>query len=348
MYYIKKFGSGCRIDENYKISELQAIFIENKFLSTAVVPDKGADIIKLIYKPLDIDFMWKSPLGFINPKKIIQTSSSSFGNFMDYYEGGWQDIFPNGGPAGSYGGAEFGLHGEVSLLPWNYKIIEESYEKSSVKFWVKTIRYPFKLEKIITIYHDKPLLRLDYKLINESPVRLPYLFGEHIAIGEPFLDNSCVINLEADAIRLWENEYANDKNLKPGSYHKWPFITTLSGDKVDVSRVPAPDSNTKKMLFIEKLFSPGYSIFNQNLGLSFNVRWDTKALPYIWYWLESGGTKSYPWFGRTYNIALEPFNTAYPGINKTIEKKRAYYLEQNQKLEFYLEVSINEIKNLNA
>lgn len=343
MNYTKKFGSGCRIDKNYKILGLQAICIENKFLCIVVVPDKGADIIKLLYKPLDIDFMWKSPLGFINPKKMIQTNNTSTGNFLDYYEGGWQDIFPNGGPSGSYMGAEFGLHGEVSLLPWNYQIIVESEEKSIVKFWVKTVRYPFKLEKKLTIYHDKPLLRLDFKLTNESPVKLPYLFGEHIAIGQPFLDDSCIINMEANTIRVSENEDAIDKNLKPGSCHKWPFITTKLGAKVDVSRIPAPGSNIKKLLFIEELLGSGYSIFNQNLGLSFKVKWDTEIMPYVWYWLETGGTRGYPWFGRTYNIALEPFNTAYPGINETINKKRAYFLEQNKEIEFYLEVSVKEI-----
>lgn len=41
---------------------------------------------------------------------------------MDYHEGGWQEILPNFGNGGIYKGAEEGLHGEVSLVPWDFEI----------------------------------------------------------------------------------------------------------------------------------------------------------------------------------------------------------------------------------
>ena len=49
--------------------------MENELLRLTILVGKGTDIIELLYKPKDIDFMWISPKNF--------SSSDIKGNFLD-------------------------------------------------------------------------------------------------------------------------------------------------------------------------------------------------------------------------------------------------------------------------
>ena len=40
--------------------------------------------------------------------------------FMDFYPGGWQELFPNAGNNCVYKGAELGFHGEICKVPWEF------------------------------------------------------------------------------------------------------------------------------------------------------------------------------------------------------------------------------------
>ena len=44
----------------------------------------------------------------------------------------------------------------------------------------------------------------------------------------------------------------------------------------------------------------------------------------MWYWQSLGGGFGYPWYGRTYNVGIEPF-TSYPndGLAHTVENGTA-------------------------
>jgi hypothetical protein len=82
---------GCRLHTDYSYKNLRVAILENDLLRVFVLVDKGADIFELLYKPHDIDFMWLSPWGIKSPSNFVPTVSAREGNFMDYYEGGWQD-----------------------------------------------------------------------------------------------------------------------------------------------------------------------------------------------------------------------------------------------------------------
>lgn len=68
--------------------------MENEFLRVTILPEKGADIHELRYKPKDIDVLWKSPWGLKTPGKGISTAADSMAARLEHYEGGWQEIFP--------------------------------------------------------------------------------------------------------------------------------------------------------------------------------------------------------------------------------------------------------------
>lgn len=107
---------GCRL-RRYLYNGVEMLSLENRRLKAVVALGKGADIVELVYKPMDVDFMWHSfnPLGGAQGKPTVAASG---GTFMDSYAGGWQDLFPTYGARATYNGAEIGVHGEACIYPW--------------------------------------------------------------------------------------------------------------------------------------------------------------------------------------------------------------------------------------
>lgn len=92
MLYSHFRNYGCRINTDYFYKNLRVEILENEYLKISILIDKGTDIFEFLYKPKDTDFMWLSPWGIKSPSNFVSTIPSKDGNFMDYYEGGWQEI----------------------------------------------------------------------------------------------------------------------------------------------------------------------------------------------------------------------------------------------------------------
>ncbi len=142
--------TGCRVSLDYTYRGMKVAFLENDVLRTGVLIDKGADIFEFTFKPLDLDFLWQSPIEMRKP--FVATSALPEGAFHDYFYGGWQEVLPSAGWASEpYMGTFQGLHGEVSLLPFEASIVEDTPEVVSLKTRVRTYRSPLSLERTMTL-----------------------------------------------------------------------------------------------------------------------------------------------------------------------------------------------------
>jgi hypothetical protein len=70
------------------------------------------------------------------------------------------------------------------------------------------------------------------------------------------------------------------------------------------------------------------------LGVGFGMAWDAQLFKYLWMWQVYGGHNDYPWYGRTYNCALEPF-TSYPpaGVQNAIKNETALIMKPREVIE---------------
>ena len=195
MSYPPDRNYGCRLTTEGTLKGLRTIVLENQKLRITVLLDKGTDIFEFLYKPLDIDFMWRSPMPLHNPMHFIPSTCSSFGSFYDHYEGAWQEIVPSFGPPSSYKGAEYGLHGESSLLPWDFRVINDRSECISVDFWVRLYRSPFYIEKRLTLEENSSILKINEFIKNEANEPMAVMWGHHPALSEVFLDEYCTIDM---------------------------------------------------------------------------------------------------------------------------------------------------------
>lgn len=320
---------GCRVTLDYTYRGMRVGFMENEVVSVGILIDKGADIFTFKYKPLDLDFMWQSPIEMRKP--FIATSALPEGAFHDYFYGGWQEILPSAGWASeSYLGTFQGLHGEASLLPFQASIVEDDPEQVSIKLWTRLYRSPLKLERTLTLERGQSALKIDERLTNEAPVEFAIMWGHHPAFGEPFLDSDCVVQTSAKEVEVLD--FHPNGLWEPGEGYEFPLVKNVrTGELEDITRVRPKDSASVDVVFFKGLEKGWYGLTNPKLGVGIGMAWDEKLFKYLWMWQVYGGHDDYPWYGRTYNCALEPF-TSYPpaGITNAIENGTARIMKPEE------------------
>lgn len=334
MHYQIERNHGCRVSDSWTYRGLKTVILENDLLRVVILADKGADIYQFIHKPTDLDFMWRSPWGVRDPSKFIATSGGLTESWLDVYEGGWQTVLPGGGFPSEYSGAEMGLHAEVNTIPWDCNIIEDTLNKVSVRFWVRTYRTPMFFEKTLTLVKGSPVLEIEEVLTNEGEEDTQCVWGEHITLGPPFLSENCIIDLPGGTLfNHPEDPHPNSSRLKPGARTEWPWTEGKNGEVVDLRIVPSKEIRAYDQSYITDVVKGWYAVRNTHLGLGFGVQYDPKVFPYLWYWQSLGGGFGYPWYGRTYNIGLEPFTSfANQGLASAISNGTALKLSPGEKV----------------
>lgn len=323
----------CLISDAWTYHGMRTLILENELLRVVVLVDRGSDIIEFRYKPMDLDYLYHMPGSVRNPATNMPSAYSNK-PFIDFYTGGWNEILPNGGPFVTYQGAELGQHGEVSLLPWDYAIIENIPERVVVKLWVRPIRTPLFLEKILTFESGKAILNIEEHLTNEAGVPFPVMWGQHIAFGNEFLFEGGRIDTPAKKFIVHEAMPGYEpRRFRPGSEGVWPMAIAPDGEKVDASQIQAEGAlKAQEMAYITELDEGWYALTNPVRKVGFALRFDPHLYRYIWYWQQQGGAAAEsPWWGRTHTTALEPW-TSYPtnGLNEAISNGTALVLQPGQ------------------
>ncbi len=338
--YTRERNYGCRITE-CAFRGLRCVVLENQVIRISVAADKGADIYEFLHKPSDTEFLLRTPLGLRSQPAVLPTINLREGSFSDFYEGGWQELFPVAGdfPA-ELKGAQFGQHGEVALLPWSYQINEDTPERIAVTFSVDTTRTPFHLDRTMILEQGKPALQIREKVRNIGDEAVEFMWAHHPAFGWPFLEEGCRIELPTCEVVVLGSETPPTSRLIEQE-GKWPRLKGRNGAVVDLSQMPAPETKAHDLAFLRGFGEGRYSIKNPRSGLSFHLSWQSKVFPYLWYWQVTRGAFGYPWYGSTYNLALEPHSSLFPMLPRAIEQGHTLKLGPGGELATELEASIS-------
>jgi len=325
------------LDWRYK--GMKTLTLENELIRMVALPDKGCDVAELVYKPKNIDVMWHSPPGHRLPADhggLIATPDSGF---LDCYGGGWQDALPTigSGPTELHG-AKFGLHGETALLPWDVRVHEDG-EAARAFLSVSGLRYPYLLEKTITLRRGESRLRISEKLTNTSSQTLEYYWIQHPSFGEPFLVPGCRLELpEGSMVTNLESINANGRVA--GGEFAWPQVRGKDSSIIDLSVIPPKSVVAEETTFI-RVKEGWYNLTNEVLGLRFRLEWDTSVFPWLWFW-QNYSIPDYPHFGQAWNVAVEPA-TGLPTILGRGAAKDALILEGGESRTSELEVSLSSL-----
>ena len=54
-------------------------------------------------------------------------------------------------------------------------------------------------------------------------------------------------------------------------------------------------------------------MLNEETNVGWAVSYPAEVFKYLWYWRNLGGGWGYPWYGRCYNVGLEPCTSMHNG-----------------------------------
>ncbi|WP_433190425.1 DUF4432 family protein [Actinoallomurus sp. CA-150999] len=323
---------GCRVHE-ITLAGLRAIVLENELLRVTVLADKGGDVVEFCHKPRDLDFAWLAPAGLRDPRDVAGGAADDAALFHDQYEGGWQEVFPNGGAPSTYRGAALAQHGEVAGLRWDAVIVEDDPGAVAVRLTVRTRRLPFRLAKTFRLTSGEPTLTIEEELHNESGVDLDAMWGHHIVFGAPFLRPGARIRMP-EGVHVMPHETAiNPPERRVGEAGPWPVPDGVT----DLSVVPEPGAPS------DIVYLTGFTDGWYEVADALRVEWDASVLPYVWMWQELGAWRDYPWWGRAYVVGLEPFSSLPTnGLAEAVENGSALRVPAGARRSLWLRATVLE------
>lgn len=325
--------------------EVEVVELENDLIKISILAGRGADLVTLIYKPRDFDLAWQTSTGWPT-KKTKLDHPADFDSFLIGYPGGWQSIFPNGGEPSKYKGVEYGQHDEVAMLPWDYDVIKDDDNEISIKFVTYTQKIKFKYEKTFSLRKGQAKVYLDEKITNLANEIIETMWGHHISFGSPFLDEFSTIEIDPSTVVIPHPEAISSVGRRIGSPEEfdWPIAVGEDGETVDFSKIPKRETKSE-ILYLCGFQEASYIVKSPTTGLAARVSWDRKNFPYLWFWQEFGGANEYPWFGKHFNIGLEPFSS-YPtsGLAKAVSNGSALVFQPLEEKTSNLNFEVLEIQ----
>ena len=256
------------------------------------------------------------------------------GHFLDSYSGGWQELFPTYGSDADYCGGHIGIHGEACIYPWDCRILRDTADCVEVQLSLRTIRSPFLLEKTARLEANDATLHLHQKVTNLGAVKQQFMWGHHPAFGIPFLDDSVRLHVPGTpTVTVREETIAHRCPFDRGTSGKWPVITGKDGREIDMSRAYRPEDRLYMEYVISDLEQGCYQLVNHNTGLGIRLNWDKTVFPYLWVWGLYCGIETYPWYGRAYVMAVEPWSTMPANYAEASEQGGLLELEAGASME---------------
>jgi galactose mutarotase-like enzyme len=282
----------------------RSVVLESAELRVVVLPDKGAEIHRLVHRESDVDVLFKGPWG-LQPPGAPPLEGSGDDEFMLNYAGGWQELFPSVNEACTYRGRHIPFHGEVATLPWQYEVLSDS----GVRFTTRCRETSFELERTLSVDDAKPELEIESVATNVGDEPAHFVWGQHCVLGAPLLEDGCTLELPARTIvtrpELWEPETAA---LVPGQLEAWPNALLREGGTTDLREIPGPERRSHDDIYVGDLEATWLAVSNPRLGLTFRLEWEPAALAWVILWQAYGGADAPPLTG-SYALGVEPWTS---------------------------------------
>lgn len=317
-----------RVTDEYTRRGIETVFLENERLRIEILSGKGGDITEIRDKRTDVNVLLEAPVEWRPPMDGMVGAPDAIAAFEDHYPGGWQSLLPNGGGPAANAGATLAQHGESSIVPWDVDV-QEGTDAVSVELTTDLTRYPFHLEREVQLEADDPTVSITERVTNEGSIPLEYSWVQHVALGEPLVAPAAELEVPCEAVRSDPDHEHPNSRIPPDERFEWPV---WEEGEVDLKSFPDRDEQVFDLLAFEGLTEGRYTVSNPELDLGVTVEFDQELYEYIWYWGAFGGHVESPFFGRNYNVGLEPA-TSIPtigGLDAAIENDTANVIEPGE------------------
>jgi hypothetical protein len=185
----------------------------------------------------------------------------------------------------------------------------------------------------MTLRSGSSVVEFEETVENEVDEEFKFMWGHHPAIGKPFPDENCVIDLPRGAVgEAYQTDFSGNGPFEPGTEFARPFAKDNQGNTVDLSRVMPPEKKIAFNTYIKNLEEGWYGITNLKKKVGFGMTWDVGVFKYMLIWAVYRGSCNFPFYGRTYNIALELYSAIPDSLDEAIRLNRAFTLAPGDKL----------------
>jgi len=196
-----------------------------------------------------------------------------------------------------------------------------------LKYFYAMLVYNYR--KIITIIENE--IVIDYKIKNNSETAFPAIWTMHCLLK---YSKNLKFNYPAEMTKILnvqQSKYLGKKNKS----HSFPITADIFGQKYRLDRV-----NNRNEVLSEKYYNYNtltcgkVSAFYPDQKSEFIIKFNSKKLPYLGFWLTEGAFKG------DYNFAFEPTDGYYDSVNMALKNKKVNIIDPKQEYSFTIEISL--------
>lgn len=269
---------------------LRAIVLENRRLRIVVLPEAGAKIWQITYKPSDTDLLWNNP-------RIAPARQPINSRYDDVWSGGWDELFPND-EAAVISGEAYPDHGELWTGEWRAEPFSTA-DEAGLRLNFTTPISSILVEKTIVMRRDEACLHFQHRFTNVGGSPFPFLWKLH-----PALAATPQHRIDFPPMKVVLEPAFPGTLAGASAVSSWPHVC-LGGRQIDLRRVPSAEERQLYFFYGTEMQSGWCALTNTATGVACGLQFDPAVFRCAWLFATYGG-----W--RNYNVAvLEPC-TGYP------------------------------------
>ena len=269
---------------------LQTLVLENHLLRVIILPEVGAKIWQITYKPYDADLLWNNP-------RIVPSRLPLNSRYDDVWSGGWDELFPNDESC-VIGGETYPDHGELWTGHWKPETFSNR-DEVGVRLSYTTPISAIEVEKTIRLPRDQARLQFHHRFVNQGKTTFPFLWKLH-----PAMAVSPQHRVDFPPMKVQVEPAFPGTLAGTSSPAHWPYVQLPKG-RIDLRKVAAEDARELYFFYGTELQGNWCALTNTATGLACALQFDAEVFRSCWLFATYGG-----W--RNYNVAvLEPC-TGYP------------------------------------
>ena len=310
------------LSTGWTLHGLRAMVLENRLLRLVILPEAGAKIFQITYKPLDAALLWNNP-------RILPARHSIHARYDDVWSGGWDELFPND-EAGNLLGDFVPDHGELWTGGWDAQPFEQD-DAVGVKLRFVTPISCFLVERTLLLRGGSSSFEMKYRFTNQGADAYPFLWKLHPAFA---VSAQHRIDFPAMTV-VREPEFPGTLGDAP-LHFPWPCAHLAEGNTIDLRQVPDVSSRAVNFFYGTEMAAGWAGITNRATGLAAALRFDPEVFSSCWLFATHGG-----W--RNLNVAVLEPATGFPfQIQKMIDTEQARVLGPGETLETTVEFVTQE------
>ena len=309
------------------VSSWERLELASDELRAVVLPGRGGDILSLEHRPSGAQLLWAAPW-----QTPAGPSVPAGADFHEWYVGGWQDLFPNGGAPAEVDGVRHEQHGESWRRAWDATPIDEG-----VQLEVTLGVLPLRARKAIRV--EGPTVTVHERIENAGNEHLRMMWGHHPAYGGALVEAGARVDLPGGRTECFGAAVDTTSRLADAGAARWPRLPGRDGGEVDLSVVPGPESGTHDVCLVTDLEAGWYALRNPRHGLGVAVRFPRDVFPFIWMWQPFCGATFAPFDQGIYALALELW-TSPPSLDAAVARGAAVSLAPGEALDAEIELTV--------